>query len=72
MSSGIIYFGVVTGFKEDKLYVSIPVLGEEEDQFGPLKALVTVDGYAKDDPVLVGQYGLIEEDLVVLGKVAVA
>lgn len=73
MQHGHIYLGTVAKASGAKLLVIIPALGNDDDQFGPLNAVMapTDSPYQKGDKVVVGQYGVVYEDLIVLGKVDV-
>ncbi len=81
MSGGLIHLGTVTRVDGDKLYVRVPALGGNR-QFGPLSSVILRYGqgapiygeseytyYKKGDRVVVGQIGLIKENLVVLGRI---
>ncbi len=71
MRHGHIYLGTIARKSGAKLYVIIPALGNADDQFGPMNAITapTDNPYEKGDKVVVGQYGVVYEDLIVLGKV---
>lgn len=76
--ASILYYGRVVRVTGDKVYVTIPALGGDE-QFGPLSSVILryldQDGDEQDtiyeigDRVVVGQIGRVKEDLVVLGRV---
>lgn len=74
MDSAVLHFGTVTRVDGDKVYVTIPALGGDE-QFGPLSSVILRYGtdeytyYQKGDRVVVGQIGRVKENLVVLGRV---
>lgn len=74
----MLYRGVVSRVKGNKLYVIVPVLSDTTP-FGPMNViagdysaqvdLTLEDMFAKGDSVIVGDIGYDKDELFVLGKV---